>query len=175
MSLRARDIMTTEIITVSPEMKLIDLENKFLEEKISGAPVVEDGRLVGVISRSDLIRLHAVNESFAENLCDFYQNVGLGSTTPRLSSAGLSFTDIGKQVSELMENKKVRDAMIHKIITASPDAHINELAHEMLEKHIHRILITTGERLEGIVSASDLMRLLADGPPGKKHSTQESI
>ncbi len=169
MSLRARDIMTTEIITVSPEMSLVDLETKFLEEKISGAPVVEDGHLVGVISRSDLVRIHAVNESFAENLCDFYQNVGLHGTSPRLSSAGLTHLGIGKQVIELMQDQKVRDAMIHKIITASPDAHVNELAHEMLERHIHRILITTGDRLEGIVSASDLMRLLADGPPAKRH------
>jgi CBS domain-containing protein len=168
MSLRARDIMTTKVTTVSPEMSLVDLENKFLEEKISGAPVVEDSHLVGVISRSDLVRLHAVNESFAENLCDFYQNVGPEGTSPRLSSAGFTAIGIGKQVAEVMHNQKVRDAMIHKIITASPDAHVNELAHEMVERHIHRILITTGDRLEGIVSASDLMRLLADGPPVKK-------
>ncbi len=168
MSLRAYDIMETDIISVGPEMNLIDLENKFLEKKISGAPVIEDGRLVGVISRSDLMRIHAVDESFAENLCDFYQNVGLDGTAPCITHANLSQHGIGQQVSTMLGKQTVRDAMIHKIITASPDAHIHDLAAEMLDRHIHRILITTGDKLEGIVSASDLIRLLAEGPPNKK-------
>lgn len=168
MSLRARDIMTTDIISVDPEMKLIELENKFLEEKVSGAPVIEDGKLVGVVSRSDFIRLHAVNQSFAENLCDFYQNVGLDGTAPCLTTATMSKQGIGQQVTELMAKQTVRDAMIHKIITASPDTCVHDLAAEMLDRHIHRILITTGDKLEGIVSASDLIRLLAEGPPHKK-------
>ncbi len=54
--LQARDIMTKEVITVSPQTTVLDLARLLAEHKINGAPVVDDnGRLVGVVTQSNLI------------------------------------------------------------------------------------------------------------------------
>ena len=51
-----RDIMTTEVFTVSPGLSLVDLELELGAQRVSGAPVVEHGKLVGIVSRSDIDR-----------------------------------------------------------------------------------------------------------------------
>ncbi len=160
MSYCARDIMTTDIIGVEPTMSLGILESKLLSARISGAPVLEDGKLIGVISRTDIVRQITVEDSYAENLfSDFYQTACLerSSAPPAETSA------IAQQVGERMEKLKVRDAMIHRVITASPDTSIQDLSQEMVKRNIHRILITEDEKLLGLVSASDLIQLIADG------------
>jgi CBS domain-containing protein len=56
-SLRARDLMQTDVLTVSPETSLLDMHRMFIEEEIHGAPVVDDdGSVRGVISSLDLLR-----------------------------------------------------------------------------------------------------------------------
>ena len=53
----ARDVMQTHLVTVEPELPLVDVHRLFVEEEITGAPVVDDtGRLLGVISSTDLLR-----------------------------------------------------------------------------------------------------------------------
>jgi CBS domain-containing protein len=51
-----RDHMTTEVVTIPPDMSLFDAAQKFLEHKIRRFPVIRDGHLVGQISLSDVIR-----------------------------------------------------------------------------------------------------------------------
>jgi CBS domain-containing protein len=56
-ALRARDFMQTDLLTVTPETPLIDIQRMFVEEEIHGAPVVdEDGKVRGVVSTLDLVR-----------------------------------------------------------------------------------------------------------------------
>jgi len=56
-SLRARDFMQTDVLTVSPEASLLDIHRMFVEEEIHGAPVVDDdGKVLGVITSLDLLR-----------------------------------------------------------------------------------------------------------------------
>ena len=57
-SLRARDLMQTDVLTVSPEMSIVDIHRLFAEEEIHGAPVVDDAGVVcGVVSSLDLLRI----------------------------------------------------------------------------------------------------------------------
>lgn len=56
-SLRARDFMQTDVLTVSPETSLVDIHRMLVQEEIHGAPVVDDdGRVCGVITSLDLLR-----------------------------------------------------------------------------------------------------------------------
>ena len=50
------DIMTRNVVTVSPDADLVDVARTMLERKIGGLPVVEDGRLVGIVTESDIFR-----------------------------------------------------------------------------------------------------------------------
>ena len=54
--MRARDVMTSPVITVRPDLTVIDVAKLFLERNISGAPVIDDkGRIVGMITEGDLV------------------------------------------------------------------------------------------------------------------------
>ena len=72
--LYARDIMTTEVLTVSPETSIADLSKTLENRQIGGVPVVDkDGRLVGVITQSDLVeRARDLELPPAINILDFH-------------------------------------------------------------------------------------------------------
>src|SRR5690242_18491918 len=58
MPLRARDLMETDVLTVSPDTPIVDVHRLFVEDEIHGAPVVDDDfRVVGVVSALDLLRV----------------------------------------------------------------------------------------------------------------------
>lgn len=59
--LTLREIMTTDLVTVSPEMNLHELAEVFASKRISGAPVVAGTDLVGVISSSDLLEFESTS------------------------------------------------------------------------------------------------------------------
>lgn len=74
--LTARDAMTTKLITMSPDMRLLDAIRRLLKNRISGAPVIEeDGHLCGILSELDCLRVLASGEYTAENL-DEMETVG---------------------------------------------------------------------------------------------------
>jgi len=57
---QARDIMTSPAITIGPEAELEDLADLMVEERVNPVPVVDnEGQLVGIVSRSDIVRLMA--------------------------------------------------------------------------------------------------------------------
>ncbi len=54
--LRAKDIMTRDVITVSPKMEIAHAAKLLLEKGINGVPVVDEGKLVGVVGKEDVLR-----------------------------------------------------------------------------------------------------------------------
>jgi len=50
------DVMTTKVLSVGPDISLIDLSSKMIENKINVAPVVEDQQIIGLVSRGDVMR-----------------------------------------------------------------------------------------------------------------------
>jgi CBS domain-containing protein len=73
MTLRARDLMETDLLTVEPETPAVDIQRLFVEDEIHGAPVVdEDFRVVGVVSALDVLRAVADRyDDFATRMADF--------------------------------------------------------------------------------------------------------
>ena len=55
----ARDVMTAKVVTIGPEEELESLAELMVKRRVNPVPVVEDGRLVGIISRSDIVRMMA--------------------------------------------------------------------------------------------------------------------
>jgi CBS domain-containing protein len=153
MATRARDIMQTHLITVTPETPLIDVHRLFTEDEITGAPVVEDsGRLVGVISVIDLIRAVEVeHESVAAEPTYFREQLPYGG--PDWGSWPENFQD---RLGEL----RVEDAMTTGAISVAPDAPVSEVARTMRERRIHRVLVVDKGDLVGVISAFDLVALL---------------
>jgi len=156
----ARDVMQAEVRTVGPGMALADLERAFLKERVTGFPVVErDGRLVGIVSRSDVVRQLSVEQSLGEQISDYYRQDGEPSEVAALPS-------VGEHVGRRMEGLKVRDVMVERLVTVAPDEPLGDLARRLVKERIHRIPVVDDGRLVGIVSSIEFVRLFAEGRVG---------
>jgi CBS domain-containing protein len=159
MDIRVQDVMQTEVHTVDPEMSAVDLEQAFLQHRVGGFPVVERGELVGIISRSDIVRRLSVEQAYDDHLSDYYREISFGSTE---ESAGAR-AERGARVGARIEGLVVRDLMVQAVITAAADDPVQELARQLVARHIHRVPVTKDGALVGIVTTLDLVRLVAEG------------
>ena len=157
-SLTAREVMRPEVQTVHPEMPLTELDRAFIDQRVGGFPVVVEGRLVGIVSRSDIVRQLCVEQSLAEMVSDYYHQGVMSDNMPTQS-----LQEIGDQVGERLELLHVKDVMIRKLITVPVAASVREVARVLIDNHIHHVPVTDQDRLVGIISALDLVRLLAEG------------
>jgi predicted transcriptional regulator len=152
------DVMTKEVRTVSPEMRLPELQRALLQEKVRGFPVVRDGRLVGVVSRSDIVRMLSIDQSVAEEaMSGFYLDGTVGDTPAQ------SLEMISEYVGRRIQEMTVDSAMIRTLVTVGPDTPLVEAAKLMAERRIHRLPVVADDLLVGILSATDFVRLTAEG------------
>ena len=154
----AKDLMQTAVKVIDPDENLIELERALMDAEVSGFPVVDkQGRVVGIVSRSDVVRQLGVEQNLAEYVSDYYRDLRYYETNPTETLA-----DIGEQVGQRIEQLRVRDVMIRKLLYVSPDTSLQEVAQMFIQHHIHRLPVILGERLVGIVTTLDLVRLFAE-------------
>ncbi len=147
--IQAKDIMQSNVISVTPDMNLAEARDLFVRHRIGGAPVVDDdGNLVGVLSLTDIARV-----GLARDTDDFPENAYF------IGSAGLYGGELGG-LTEQLEDRTVEEGMTTDVYTASPDDRLSVLAVTMRHHRIHRLIITEGKRVVGIVTAFDLIQVL---------------
>lgn len=188
--LRLRDIMTTDVITLDPNLSIREAMDVFTSKRISGAPVVAGDEVVGVISASDLLQFAAAmpgvpteREAAPEWMGDIAGDEDEESTLPDSGEAddpsALYFTelwdDAGATVVERMvtsngaewnslEEHTVSEAMTRSPVCAlSPETLVTVAAEHMRLARVHRVLVMTGNKLVGLVSSSDITAAVADG------------
>jgi CBS domain-containing protein len=152
-------IMQTKPTTVAPDMTLLSLERLFLSSGFTGFPVVRDDRLVGIVSRSDIVRTLITERTHAEQISDFY--AGGGRIAEDAASASLE--SIAAQVGVRIGGMHVEDVMIRQTISVGPEESLRRLARLMFDGHLHRLPVVDGERLVGLVTSMDLVRAVAEG------------
>jgi CBS domain-containing protein len=152
-------IMQRHPETVSPEMTLNRLEQRFMESGFTGFPVVEGGRIAGVVSRLDVVRSLLTERSRAEQVSDFYSEMGQRSE----EEAARSLEAIAAQVGVRLASLSVADVMIRNVVTIEKDRSVRELALLMLEGEFHRVPVVADGELIGIVTSMDLVRAIAEG------------
>lgn len=154
----AADVMNPNVLMVQEDMTVEELASFLVENEISGAPVVDPtGRLVGVVSVTDLARSVARGTDLAADQSnpDFFVREW-GETLRRDEVEELRFGE---------ENEmRVRDMMTPAIYSVDAETAIPEVAETLINSHIHRLLVTSGERVVGIVTSSDLLGLLVREP-----------
>jgi len=146
--LKAKDIMTRDVITVNPDTTIEVLARLFIKHQISGAPVVDDkGTLKGVVTENDLIaknsRLHIPT---ILRLFDAYIPLG----TSKLED------NIRKMAAYRVDEICTRD-----VVTVDDEASIEQVANMMTEKKIHLLPVLRGGKLVGIIGKKDLIRSIA--------------
>lgn len=146
--LTAKDIMTSQVITVSPTLPVEQLAALLYEKKISGVPVVdEDNSLFGVVTESDLI--------------DQTKKFHIPTVISILDS--VIFLDKEDKVEK--EIKKMTGQTVKDICTTSPETiteetRLDEIATIMAEKQQHTLPVLKDGQLVGVVGKSDIIRTL---------------
>jgi len=143
--LPAKAIMTTPVITVTPQTPVRDAARLLVERHISGLPVVDDdGLLVGIVTEADFLYKEATPKPPEPLLRWFGRSLWL----ERLTGA-----------ARKVEGRTVGEVMTHNVITAEEDTPVQVLASRMVRFGVNRIPIVRGRRVVGIVTRADVLKV----------------
>lgn len=178
--LRISRIMTPDVVSVSPELGLRDAMELFVREHVSGAPVIAGKAVVGVVTLNDLVTLAAStpgaptlqpevaepgideapepyiegDESVAAFFTEYWEDAGADVVSRTASPDAPEWN--------ALEELTVRDAMTEGVLHLPPDTEVTRAAAFMQKHRIHRVLVMDGDRLEGIVTTTDIARAVAE-------------
>ena len=144
--LRVGDVMETDWPTLGPESTVEEAIKLFAEERVSGAPVVEDRRLVGIITEGDLIFQDA--DVKAPGFLDI-----LGGIVP------LGDTDEYRREALKSAGVTVGEVMTDDPVTVTPEATLAETATIMADRRKKILPVVEGGRLVGVITRMDILTL----------------
>jgi CBS domain-containing protein len=151
----ASDLMERHVLSVSPETPLLDVHRLFVEEEISGAPVVDSaGLLLGVISTTDLLRAVEEERDTALVEADYFRDI-LPYSAPDWASAPEDFQN-------RLADRTVEEIMTSGVISVTPDATAAEVARTLREHRVHRVFVVAEGRMLGLISAFDVLQLIEE-------------
>ncbi|MGE5798704.1 MAG: CBS domain-containing protein [Syntrophaceae bacterium] len=146
--LKARDIMTKNVITVTPDTEITQAAKLLLENHFNGLPVVdESGKLIGILCQDDLIIQQ--KRLPLPSLFTFFD--GLIPLT--------SYRSLEKEVEKIVATT-VSQAMTTDPITIDPDASLEDIATLMVNNNIHTLPVLDRDRLVGVIGKEDVLRTL---------------
>ena len=148
--MKAREVMTTKVVSVGPDLATRKVAKMLIDNKISAVPVVDDkGSPIGMVSEGDLVS------------CD----------TPDLQARRdwwLVLLAEGEMLhpdflaSLRAPDRLVRDVMVSPVVTVGEEADVGEIARLLTTHGIKRVPVVRDGRIVGIVSRADLVRALAE-------------
>ena len=150
--LKAKDIMTKEVATVSPETEISTAAKLLLEKRVNGLPVVDAfGRLVGILCQSDLVAQQ--------------KSIPIPSVFTLLESfiPISSIKRIDKEVEKIAA-LTVKQAMTPNPVTVSPETDIEDVAKLMVDQKFHTLPVMEGDKVVGIIGKEDVLKTLLSEP-----------
>jgi CBS domain-containing protein len=149
----AKDLMTTDVKTVEADWPIDRVAQFLIDHDISGAPVVDDGRLVGVISLTDLARhSSSAGESVSERPTAYYRHELEGQYSEE-DLDNLHLTEGDETTAEHVMTPQVYDVNEH--------TSIQQVAQVMHRGGIHRVFVTQDGEIRGIITALDMLKVVA--------------
>ena len=143
--MQSRQIMTQNVITVSPETSVVDAARTMLDNRISGLPVIKDGQLVGIVTEGDFLRRAEIG-------------------TERKRPSWLQFIlGSGREAADYVQahGRKVADVMTRDPVTVSEETSLQDLVAAMEAHHVKRLPVMREGRLVGIVTRANLLRAIS--------------
>lgn len=146
--MRAHQIMTRPVITVTPETTIVEAANTKLQKHVSGLPVADaTGKLVGIVSEGDFIRRGEIGTQRKR-----------GRFLKFILGPGQAATDFvhehGRKVAEIMTPQLLT-------ITITEDTALEEIVELMEKNNVKRLPVLRGDRIVGIVSRANLLQAVA--------------
>jgi CBS domain-containing protein len=144
--MKAKDIMTSPVVTVEPDVGVLQAVRIMLQRRMSGLPVVDkDGRLVGIVTEGDFLRR---------------AETGTQRRRPRwlefLVGPGRVAQDYARS-----HGRKVGEVMTPDPVTIGENASLDDIVKLMEKRQIKRVPVVRGDNVVGIVSRANLLHALA--------------
>jgi len=150
MTIPAKSVMTTDLVTISPETTVAEAARRMLIRRVSAVPVVDpDNRPLGLVSEGDVMRHFSAQ--FQSKRAQWLRLLAEGETLAPEFLAELR-----------LNQQRVRGIMHTAIISADEEASLADLADLMLKHGIKRVPILRDGVLVGIVSRADVVRAVVE-------------
>ncbi|HEY7578848.1 MAG TPA: CBS domain-containing protein [Acetobacteraceae bacterium] len=143
--MHAADVMSPDVICAGPDTPLAEIVRLMLDNDVSGVPIVDDGRLVGMVSEGDLLRRAELGD---ENRP--LRWLELLTSSDRLAA------DYARS-----HGRKAGEIMTRDVVTVDAATPIADIAHLLEARRIKRVPVTRDGRVVGIVSRRNLLQALA--------------
>ena len=176
--LKLSEIMTRDVVTVTPETTLREAVELFTAKHISGAPVVSGREVVGVVSASDILEFAASTPEVARDPLErssWSNATNDADEEPVDAIPGSYYTDLfageaadvanridDPSEASMLDAHSVDEVMTHDAIALSPNDSVVAAAALMRGHSIHRVLVVDDNILVGILSTLDLARAVAE-------------
>jgi CBS domain-containing protein len=143
--MKVKDVMTTPVLSVEPDSSILAAVRIMLERRISGLPVVEKDRLVGIVTEGDFLRR---------------AETGTQKQHPRWLEFLLGPGRLADEYTR-SHGRKVGDVMTFDPITVTEETTLDEVVRIMEKHRVKRLPVVRGDTLIGIVSRANLVHALA--------------
>jgi CBS domain-containing protein len=176
--LKVRDIMTTELLTLEPDVPLRDAMALFSRHHVSGAPVLAGDQVVGVFSAADVMDFESETPGVPEERPEMELEEWEAPTewvegeeapgeffSDFWSDAGADVLERFAQVRgpewDALADRTVGEAMSQALCSVTPGSDVYEAAGYMDRAGVHRLLVLEGRKLVGILTSRDIVRAVA--------------
>lgn len=149
----AKDLMTPDVLTVEADWPVDRVAQVLTDHEISGAPVVDDGQLVGVVSLTDLARLEsAAGEAVSERPSAYYRDELQG----RYAQEELDDLHFSEDSSTT-----AADVMTPEVYDVNEHTSVQQVAQVMERGGIRRVFVTEQGEVRGVITARDMVKVVA--------------
>ncbi|GFK95171.1 Inosine-5'-monophosphate dehydrogenase [Fundidesulfovibrio magnetotacticus] len=147
--LKAKDIMTAQVVTLTPDTSIAEAAQTLLEKRINGCPVVNaSGKLVGILCQSDLVaQQKRLSLPTVFTLLD-----GLVPMT--------SMADLDREMEKIAAIS-VSQAMTPDPQTVTPETPVEDVATLMVDRGFHTVPVMEAGRVCGVIGMEDILRTLS--------------
>lgn len=159
--MKVRDVIKTDVVTCGPETKVSDVARMLRENGVSGMPVVEDGKVVGIVSEADVLDL--IDERQED------ENIWLPSPFEAIEIPLRSFSlrdwleshDVIERAIKDIGEMPVREIMTKNVKKTRPNDDIEEAANLMVRHNVNRLPVVEDGELVGLITRGDVLRAVS--------------
>jgi len=157
---KVKHYMCKDVIYVRPKDSIFKVAKTLSKHRISGAPVVDKKKVLGIVSISDIIKFMSLKLASSEIVP--HEPQSLSMLLLNAVKMGKDYIDFKKELARISKTK-IKDIMSLNVVFVNPDANLFEAATMMEKRDVNRLLVINEKgKLVGIVTREDMLEALVD-------------
>lgn len=152
--MQAIDIMSAPVVSITPQTPVLEVAALLMEHHIGGVPVLDQGKVVGVVNEFELLRR---------------SEIGTDHSTPR-RSWWLQLLERDPRPGDYVKShaQRASDLMTRQVVSVTEDAPVQKIASIFAARAVRRIVVLREQQLVGIITRADLVHALAQTPVNRR-------